>query len=230
MKNQSLHPSHTFPASPVRDRKISAGRTAFLFLCGLALAFARAEAAPGEATKATPDAKTAASAPQAGESGGIPLAFEWKKGHNGPLSETGALDKPGWSKNAVKWTVHVSENGAGWPSIVMSIPSQDWSAYSTLSLRFGWEQPGDSGKKIVFFYTNNGVRVDNPPAGVATFVLGEQGTAQTIDLTLGDYGRDKVTLVSFGIDCSTLSPGDHVFYLDDLKVKGSASSTPSTRQ
>ncbi|OJV17577.1 MAG: hypothetical protein BGO12_13125 [Verrucomicrobia bacterium 61-8] len=218
MKKLHFRRSHVFRESPAPDQAAPFRRVTAFLLCGLA-------------AWTIPFSLMAGDSKADGADGNL-LTFRWKSGGDPSISRVEPVDKPGWSENAVKWIVHVPENidttkgTHRWTSVIMPFTPQDWSTDSSLHLRIAHEQTDDNGRKIIFFYTNNGVRVDNPPSGVDVFVLGDEGTTQTLDLTLGSFERDSVNLVSFGIDLSAAAPGDHVFYIDDLRVGHDAPATP----
>ena len=122
---------------------------------------------------------------------------------------------------ALKW-VYTDDGISRWGNAIrLNFPQpRDLSRYSTLSLRFK-EDPAnplaDTGGKIYFDWSNNGVGASNG-SGVASYALKSAAGYRTVELSLAEFTRDRVNYLFFYLDGSTLVTGKHTWYLDNVSM------------
>jgi len=120
------------------------------------------------------------------------------------------------STGALKWTCKRLP-GDKWAIISLWIyPAKDWTSHKTIHVRVAQENVTDTKVKVIFL-----VRNDQTPRPESTGIFFFDGTKsyRTIDIPLGDTARNKVVLLSFGLNASALSADeDHVFYIDNISI------------
>lgn len=121
----------------------------------------------------------------------------------------------------LKW-LYTDDGVSRWGnSINLNFPqAHDLTRYSTLCLRFKEDaaNPGSAiGKRVYLDWINNGVRASSG-TGVTSFPLKGSAGYRTIELSLNQLKRDKVSSVYFYVDGNALGLGPHAWYLDNVTV------------
>ncbi len=120
---------------------------------------------------------------------------------------------------ALKWSYSDNDVDRWSNNIRLTFPAaQDWSAVSSIELRFkedGANPISDTSKPVYFTWGNNGVDVGGGYAA-AKFPLTHEAGYRTISLDLREFPRDKMTSLTFYVDGNVIQAGSHVFYIDNI--------------
>lgn len=134
--------------------------------------------------------------------------------------ETSVL-APGGGSRALRWTYN-DDGATRWNNEVQfNLPTggADWSSAKKLRFRFaiaGANLPADANKTIYVGMRNNGVSVGSGGAG--SFTTGTTSAYRDIEIDLSAFRRDQITQISFYVDGNAFGTGNHVFYLDNIRI------------
>ncbi len=142
----------------------------------------------------------------------------WSAEVNSSIEASGT--EAGRGKRSLKWTLHADGVNAYGNNIVFKPAVTDWSGHNVLVVDLFAAGPVTGRIGCQIFADGKEITLDDlHPAA-------KQGAWKTIEIPLGDTPRTAVTWLRFFCDGLSYAKGDHLFYLDNLRLKRSAAAKP----